>query len=83
MKDYEIVWNENGWTVLQEADAETHTLEIVCRAENGVVTQVRVRHNDGEEAKATALKYGKPCLPLALDDFKKNYLAKTLEIKEL
>lgn len=77
----QIFWNENGWTVCQDADAEKHLLEISCRAENGTVVEVRVRHNDGEETKGTVTKNGKTVLPIALAEFKKLYQKGELEIK--
>lgn len=73
MKKEKIVWMENGWTVVQEADAKKHILEVSCRAENGVVTEVRIRHNDGEETKGRATALGKDVLPLPLAEFRDLY----------
>ena len=69
-----IKWNENGWTTIQDADKKTHTLEISCRAENGNVTEVRIRHNGGDDFdKLTgALKNGYS-LPMPIDEFAKAY----------
>ncbi len=65
----QIAWNENGWTVLQDANEEKHILEMSCFCKNGVVTEIRSRHNDGEEEKYTgALKDGYT-LPMPLDVF--------------
>ncbi len=67
----DIFWNENGWTVVQDADAEKHVLEISCYAENGVVTTVIERHHDGEEKKSTKSFGGGNALPMPLDEFKR------------
>ncbi len=76
-----IKWNKNGWTAMQDADAQKHVLEINCRAERGVVVELRIRHNDGEETTGTALYKGENALPMDIEDFKKLYLAGELEIK--
>lgn len=68
-----INWEENGWTLVQEADAEEHKLEISCRTENGVVVEVRIRHNDGEENKGTCTKNGVNALPMTTKEFEKNF----------
>lgn len=81
MKKKEIIWNENGWTVMQDADAEKHVLEISCRAENGVVVEVRSRHNDGEEKKGIVTLDGAEVLPMPLADFKKYYKKGKLTIR--
>lgn len=70
MKKSEILWLTDGWTLLQEADAEKHILEVSCFAENGTVTAIRVRHNDGEATKGNATINGKNALPLDLEAFK-------------
>ncbi|GEM_PF-2312098 len=70
MKKKDILWLPNGWTVIQEADAENHVLEISCFAKDGIVTEVRKRHNDGEEEKLTKKLDATHNLPMALDDFK-------------
>lgn len=44
---------KDGWTVIQEANAKKHILEISCFADKGIVTEIRKRHNDGEEEKIT------------------------------
>ncbi len=64
-----IRWKKDGWTLVQEADAKKHILEIACRTENGMVVEVRTRHNDGEEKKGTVLRDGKNPLPLSCEDF--------------
>lgn len=74
-----ISWNENGWTVLQDADAERHILEISCLAENGVVTQIRKRHNDGEEIKIIDKLDASHHLPMPLADFKTAFLKKQID----
>lgn len=76
-----LKWKEDGWTTLQEADSEKHILEISCRAENGMVVEVRIRHNDGEEAKAKVTLNGESALPMAIKDFQKNYEKGKFEIK--
>ena len=81
MKKKDIIWNEDGWTALQDADAEKHVLGITCRAENGTVVELRVRHNDGEEKPGTALFDGKDALPMALNDFKKAFVKGKIEIR--
>ena len=74
-----MIWNENGWNVLQEADPEKHVLEMGCFCKDGIVTEIRCRHNDGEEEiKYTgALKDGYS-LPMPLTEFaeafKKGYI---------
>lgn len=68
-----IEWNADGWTKLQDADKATHTLEVSVFAENGKVTKVITRHNDGEEQNGSVTVAGKNVLPLALDEFKSLY----------
>ena len=70
MKNTEIVWNENGWTTIQDADSAQHIVGIICFAENGIVTQIRKRHNDGEEEKLTKKIDATHSLPMALEDLK-------------
>lgn len=72
---------DNAWTRLQDADAEKHILEISCRAENGKVVEVRVRHNDGEEKKGEIKYDGKPVLPLDIAKFAEYYENGKLEIR--
>ena len=67
----EIEWNENGWTLIQEADAEEHKMEISCLCADGIVTEIRVRHNDGEETKGVCTKNGENILPLPAKKFEK------------
>ena len=81
MKKQAIAWKNDGWTTVQDADAQKHILEISCRAEDGKVLEVRIRHNDGEEAKGTVLYNGANALPMSLDEFKKLYENGDLEIK--
>lgn len=76
-----IEWNENGWTTVQEADAEKHILEVSCRAENGQVVEVRMRHNDGEEKAGIVTLNGENALPMSLKDFKNNFKKGNLDIK--
>ena len=80
-EEKEIVWKENGWTVVQDADAENHVLEISAYSENGSVTEIRIRHNDGEEAKGSATMDGKNALPMSTAAFAEAFLAGKLEIK--
>lgn len=81
MKKLEIFINYNGWTTLQEADAKNHVLEVGCRAEDGVVVEVRVRHNDGEEKQGEVKLDGAKVLPMAAEEFKAHFLAGDFEIK--
>lgn len=74
-------WKEDGWTTLQDADAEKHVLEIACRAEKGTVVEVRIRHNDGEETQGQVLYNGQKALPMDLAEFKKLYNGGKLDIK--
>ena len=71
MSKLKIDWNENGWTVIQSADPGKHILEISCFTEDGKVTEVRKRHNDGEEEKLTKKLDEAHTLPMAFEDFKK------------
>ncbi len=70
-KNVEIVWNENGWTIIQDADAEKHIVEVSCFAEGGNVTEIRKRHNDGEEEKLKKAIDANHTLPMSIEDFKK------------
>ena len=81
MKKKKILWKDTGWTVLQEADAAKHVLEISARAEMGKVVEVRIRHNDGEERKGNVYLDGANALPMAFEDFKEKFTAGVLEIK--
>ena len=74
-----INWNENGWTTIQEANEKLHILEITCYAENGVVTEIRKRHNDGEEEKITKAIDAENSLPMDLSALKE--LVKNNSIK--
>lgn len=65
-----IIWNENGWTIIQDADPDKHILGISCLTENGKVVEVRKRHNDGEEEKLTKKLDDEHTLPMPLDEFK-------------
>lgn len=76
-----IRWNENGWTLIQEADAVRHKLEIVCRAEYGVIVEVQIRHNDGNEQKGTVTKDGKNALPMPIKEFEKAFKNSELEFR--
>ncbi len=76
-----VIMNENGWTCLQESDPEKHVLEVSCRAENGVVVEVRFRHNDGEEQFAKVTLNGKDALPMAVEEFAKHFEQKHFEFK--
>ncbi len=76
-----IRWKEDGWTVVQDADAEKHILEISCRSEKGNVVEARIRHNDGEEVKGTVKYDGKDALPMEIKRFKKLFSEGLLEIK--
>ena len=76
-----IEWNENGWTVIQEADPVKHILEITCRVEDGKVVEVRRRHNDGEEEKLTGKLDETHTLPMAFEFFKKAITKGEIKLK--
>ncbi|MBR7070707.1 MAG: hypothetical protein IKI29_00855 [Clostridia bacterium] len=76
-----MIYAKDGWTTIQEANAEKHILEISCYAENGVVTQVRIRHNDGEEEKFTKDLTGEYKLPMPVDEFKKAFTKGLIKFK--
>lgn len=76
-----IEWNENGWTVIQEADPKKHVLEISCLAKDGEVVEVRIRHNDGEEEKLTKKLDDAHTLPMAFEDFKKAITKSEIKFK--
>lgn len=76
-----INWNENGWTVIQEADPVKHILEITCLAEDGIVVEVRKRHNDGEEEKLTQKLDDTYSLPMSLGEFKTALCKKKIKLK--
>lgn len=76
-----IEWNENGWTVIQESDPEKHVLEIACLTEDGMVVEVRRRHNDGEEEKLKNKLDDEHSLPMPFADFKKAITKGTLKLK--
>lgn len=69
MEAKEIIWKKDGWTAVRDADAEQHLLGVIARAENGVVVEVRVRHNDGEETKGKVLCNGANALPMDCGKF--------------
>lgn len=77
----EILWKENGWTAITDADAEKHILGVICYAEDGIVKELRIHHNDGEEQVGTAKVDGKNILPISLAEFKKLYAKGVIEIK--
>ncbi len=79
MEEIEIRWKENGWTVMQDADEKHHVVEISCFAENGTVTEIRKRHNDGEEEKLTRKIDANHVLPMALEDLKNAFLNGEIE----
>jgi len=68
MNIFDINWVADGWTTIQDANREKHQVEISCYAENGVVTQIRKRHNDGEEEKLTKQISAKYALPISIED---------------
>lgn len=72
---------DNGWTTLQEANPEKHVLEISVRAEDGMVVEVRIRHSHGEEVQSKVMFQGAPALPMAINDFQKNFSKGLLEIR--
>lgn len=76
-----VVWKNDGWTCVQEADVEKHILEVNCRAEDGAVVEVRIRHNDGEEKAGTVLLDGENALPMSIADFSKAFAKGKLDIR--
>lgn len=81
MKKKDIIWNNNGWSTLQDADAELHQLEISIRAEEGTVVELIIRHNDGENRPGTASLDGENVLPMPIAKFKELYNKGKLLIK--
>ncbi|MBQ0083351.1 MAG: hypothetical protein KBS52_01110 [Clostridiales bacterium] len=77
-----VKWTDNGWTTLQEANERKHLLEIVCKTENGNVTEVRIRHSHGEEVKPQILLNGENALPMAIKEFHKHFDSDDFEIIE-
>ncbi len=74
-------WNPDGWTTVQEADPAKHMAGISCRAEDGKVVEVRMRHSRGEESAAVVTCDGKDVLPISLDEFKTLYKQGKLDIR--
>lgn len=68
-----IEWKKSGWTCIQEADAKKHILEISCYVQDGNVTKVVIRHNDGEEQIAKVIADGKNVLPISTADFEAKF----------
>lgn len=81
MKKEEIIWNDNGWTTLCDADAEKHILGITCLVKDGKVIEIRTRHNDGEEKVLKNAIDANYALPMDLDLFKKIYEENGFDIK--
>ena len=81
MKKKDIVWLENGWTIMQEANAQEHILEISCLAENKSVVEIRKRHNDGEEEIIKSKIDDNYSLPMPLDEFSKLYIKDMISFK--
>ncbi len=73
MKNKNIIWKEEGWTTIQDANPVKHIVEISCFAEGGNVTQIRKRHQDGEEEKLTKAIDKNHSLPMSLEAFKTAY----------
>lgn len=65
-----IAWNDNGWTEVQSVNEAKHIVGISCYAENGIVKQVRLRHNDGEEELIDKSVAPGKTLPMPMQDFK-------------
>ncbi|MCQ2455477.1 MAG: hypothetical protein MJ090_05005 [Clostridia bacterium] len=70
-KSKPIAWNNDGWTTIRDADPEKHIVEISCYAQKGTVTEIRKRHNDGEEEKITKAINAEFTLPMPIEEFKK------------
>ena len=66
-----INWNNNGWTTIQEASKAKHQVEISCYAQDGIVTEIRKRHQDGEEVKLTGAIDANHSLPLSTEELTK------------
>ncbi len=81
MKKNQIIWNEDGWALIQEADPDKHILEVSYRAENGTVVEVRIRHSRGEQEKGSATIDNKNILPMPLGDFKKAFLKGKIDFR--
>ncbi len=81
-KKKKISWKENGWTILEEANAEEHLLEMSCLCEDGVVKEIICRHNDGDEENrfTGALKDGYS-LPMPFEDFKTAYESGLIKVR--
>lgn len=76
-----VTWNNDGWTVVEEADGNAHKLEISALAENGIVIEVRRRHSHGEEEVLTKKLDDNHTLPMPLADFKKALKKGELKLK--
>ena len=81
MKKLNVEFKKDGWTVVQNADGHKHELEIICRAENGIIVETRVRHHSGEEQKGSVTLNGQNALPLSIEDFKKYFESEELVIR--
>ncbi len=71
MKKNDIIWNADGWTIVDIADGAAHRLELSALAEGGVVVEVRRRHSRGEEEVLKKKLDDTHTLPMPLADFKK------------
>ncbi len=81
MKKNDIIWNPDGWTIVEIADSSAHKLEISALAENGVVIEVRRRHSRGEEEILKKKLDADHTLPMALADFKEAVETGELKLK--
>lgn len=64
---------DNGWTTIQEANSKKHIKEINCRAEDGMVVEVSLRHSQGELVKTEVMFGGQKALPMAIKEFQKHF----------
>ena len=76
-----IKWEHTGWTTIREADAKKHVLGVACKTVRGVVEEVRIRHNDGEEKIAKVTLNGENALPMDMAEFEKHFTKDELELK--
>lgn len=76
-----IKWEHTGWTTVREADSKKHLVGIACRTCRGIVEEVRIRHNDGEEFVAKVTLNGEPSLPMSIEDFEAHFAKNELEFK--
>lgn len=77
----DIIFLDNGWTSIQDADPDKHELEISCYAVDGIITEIRKRHHDGEYEKLTGKIDDKYSLPMPIKDFVKAIKGKKITFR--